>query len=147
MARLIVCSAERTDHFDTQWASSITIAHTQLNTREFSRASLQLVWARASGEENKLLAIVMLLSVAMNSLPTMVLSLEPQEMMTAWTPLFLRFLTWSTIRAMRGDTMMAQLLFLPPTKPRLWSKRKEDIWKQILLLTPVGEQIKTSFSP
>ena len=62
----------------------------------FSRASLHLVWARASGEENIWLAIVTLLSVARNSLPTMLLFFEPQEMITTWTPLFLRFLTWPT---------------------------------------------------
>ena len=37
MTRVIACSTERTYHFDTQWASSVTIAHTRLNTRGFSR--------------------------------------------------------------------------------------------------------------
>ena len=50
MTRVIVCSSERTDHFHTQWASSITTAHTRLHKSGFSRASLHLVWDRASGD-------------------------------------------------------------------------------------------------
>ena len=50
MTRVIVCSSEKTDHYHTLWASSITTAHTRLHKSGFFRASFHLVWDRALGD-------------------------------------------------------------------------------------------------
>ena len=52
-------------------------------------------------------------------------SYNVQAIIKAWPSLLLRFLTWCTIRTMTRNTctLMAQLVFFPPTRPHLWLKK------------------------
>ena len=102
-----------------QCASSTATAHTRSDILGFSRAIRHLGLIKASGEQKIRLAVLSVDSEAIKSLVKV--SLEPDDMTTALTPLSRRLFIWSAIKALRGETTTTTFL---PSKPALWSNMK-----------------------